>query len=129
MLVAKEGHRAIAGAIDVYNLTEEFVARIFCLAFFVFRVMAVLANQHDAIDGQFVTAKRKRLGNREAEPHGRMARAAFTAQIVLADLVDVERNEIERRMMILAMPAVSIEETVDNMLGVRILEIPGDDGG
>ena len=51
-----------------------------------------------------------------------MAGAALAAQVIRADLVHVQRNKIERRVMILAMPAVSVQETVDNMLGVRILE-------
>jgi hypothetical protein len=129
MLVAEEGNRAIAGTIDIHNLAKELVARILCLAFFVFRVMAMLTNQDDTIDGQFAAAKRERFGNRGAEPHGRMPRAALSAQIVLADLIDIERHEIERRMVILTMPAVSIQKTVDNMLGVRVLKITGDDGG
>ena len=58
-----------------------------------------------------------------------MASAAFAAQIIVADLVDIERNQIEWRVMILAVPAVPVEEPVNNVLGVRVLEISGDDGG
>ena len=58
-----------------------------------------------------------------------MARGALAAQVVGADLVDVERDQVHGRIMVRAVPAVAIQKAVDDVLGVRVLEVGGDDGG
>ena len=55
--------------------------------------------------------------------------ALFGEVAVVAGLVDVERHQIHCRIMVGAVPAVAIEEAIDDVLGVGILEVGGGDGG
>jgi hypothetical protein len=57
-----------------------------------------------------------------------MARGSFAAQIGLADLVNVERHEIHRGIMVSAVPAISIQKAIHNVLRVRIFVIDRSDG-
>ena len=54
---------------------------------------------------------------------------AFPAQIVAGLLVDIERDNVHRRAMMLALPAVAIEKAVDDSLRVRGVAIYRDDRG
>ena len=61
--------------------------------------------------------------------HRGKARGAVAAQIVRAHLVDIQRNQVHFRMMMRAVPAVSFQKAVDDMLRVRILPVDGGDRG
>lgn len=55
-----------------------------------------------------------------------MPRGTFLAQIAAAFLVDVQRNEIHRGMMVLAVPAIAVHKSIDDVLRVRVLEVSCD---
>ena len=125
----KSGTPRLLRSEDLDDLFEEVVARILDLSLFVPRIVAVLADEDDAVNGQFVAAEREGLGDGLAELHGRVAREALPAEVGLAHLVHVKRHKIHRGIMVRAVPAVAIEKTVDNVLRMRVLEVDGDDGG
>ena len=127
MFVAEYRNGAPAIAKHFDNLLEELVARIFGLPFFVLRVMAVLADEHHAINGKFAAAQRQRLGDGRIDFHFRMASGSFAAQVIFAHLVNVQGNRIQRRAVMRAVPAVAVEKTVHNVLRVRHAEIDGAD--
>src|ERR1043165_7220591 len=56
-----------------------------------------------------------------------MAFAAFAGQVVLGILIDVKRRQFHRRMVILPLPAVAFEKSIDKMLGVGIFSDFGAD--
>jgi hypothetical protein len=52
-----------------------------------------------------------------------MPRGALAAQIGFwINLVDVQRDEIHRRAVMHAVPSISVKETIDDVLGVRMFE-------
>lgn len=55
-----------------------------------------------------------------------MTRRALAAQVVGADLIDIERHQVHGRIMMGAVPAVTVQKAVDDMLRMRILEIRRD---
>ena len=89
----------------------------------------MLADQHHAVDRQFVAAQRQRFGDGGTELHGRMARRASRLRSFVAHLVDVERHQVHGRTVVRAVPAVAVEKAVDDVLRVRVLEVGGDNGG
>ncbi len=111
------------------DLLKELVARILRLALFVARILAVLADNDDAIDRQLAAAERQRFGDRRIHLHRREALGALAAQVAIVDLIDVERHQVHRRMMMCAIPAVAFEEPVDDVLRVGILEVRRRDRG
>ena len=108
---------------DLDDLLEEFVARIVRLALFVPRVVAVLADNDDAIHREFAGAARQRFGDGGidfiAGKRWRDRRQVFAE--VPWSLIDVERNQVHRWMMVHAVPAVAFQEAVDDVLAVRKL--------
>src|SRR5262249_24985048 len=114
VLVVEDRHRFAAVAEDLDDLLEELVARIFGLAFFVARAIAVLANEHDAIDGQFAAAQGPGVGDGFTALDLAMAGEAFLAEVAFtALLVHPEGDEVHFGTMMYAVPAIPIEETID----------------
>ena len=122
MLVVEDRHGAAARPKDLHDLLEEFVARILRLALLVLRIVAVLADQHHAVHGQFAAAERQRFGDGRIDLHAGRRAARSRLRSSLSDLVDVERHQIHGRMMMRAVPAVAVEKAVDDVLGVRNAE-------
>ena len=118
MLVIEHRHGSATRAKNLENFLEETVPRIFRLAHFVARIIPVLAHHHDAVNGEFSGAERQRLGNAGINCHAGKTPRAVPAQITRAHLVDIERDQIHRRMMKFAAPAIALEEAVDDVLGV-----------
>ena len=56
------------------------------------------------------------------------ALGAVCGQVAFGPLVDVDRNQIHRRLVVAAIPAVAFEKAVDNVLAVRVLAVFGNDG-
>ena len=52
-----------------------------------------------------------------------MPRRAFPAQIIRAHLIHIEGGQIQWRMVITAIPAVAVQQAVDNMLSVGVLAV------
>lgn len=59
MLVHEDGATASAFSKDVHDLFEELVTGVELLLLFVVGVIAMLANESDAVDGQAAGAQRK----------------------------------------------------------------------
>src|SRR5690348_11735374 len=89
--------------------------------------MAVLADQEHGIYGQLAATQGERLLDRGINLHTGEKFGTSAAKIVLAHLVNVKSNQIHGRVMPLAVPAVPEQETVHDMLRVRILEVDGGD--
>src|SRR5208337_3153686 len=106
------------------NLLEEFVARIEGLSPGIAGIISVLADEQDASDGQLSGPPGQGLGDRGVDRQARMARGALQAQITPRLLVHVERDDVHRRLVMPALPAVAVEEAVDDSLTVRCLEFP-----
>ena len=64
MLVVEDGHALAGLAKDLDDFLHECGARIEDLTAFVARIVAVFADEQDALDGQFVAAERQGVGNR-----------------------------------------------------------------
>jgi hypothetical protein len=58
-----------------------------------------------------------------------MPGAALFAEIVVADLVDIKRHQIHGWMMVDAVPAVTVQKTIYDMLRVGMLKISGYNSG
>src|SRR5437867_7016406 len=50
-----------------------------------------------------------------------MTARAVPAEVIGRELVDIESGQVHRGMMMLALPAVTLEETIEKMLRVGIL--------
>jgi hypothetical protein len=127
MFVVEHRHGAPAVFVDLDNLLEELVARIQRLALFVARVLAVFADQDDAVDGELAAAERQRFGNGWIQLHRRIFGEPRLADIVAADLIDEDRHQIHGGTMMRAIPAVALEKAIDDVLGVGVFEVGGAD--
>ena len=67
MLVVEDRHAAAVGLEHFDALLEELVARVLNLPLGVDRIVAMLADDHDAVDGQLIAAAAKRLGDRRID--------------------------------------------------------------
>ena len=94
VLVVEHGHGAVARPEHLDDLLEELVARIARLALFVARVLAVLADQHHAVNGELAAAAGQGLRDGRIDFHGGESGRAVAAQVVAADLVYIEGNQI-----------------------------------
>src|ERR1051325_4775686 len=109
MLVVEHRHDAAILAKDLDDLPKELVARILFLTELVGRIVAVLADDEDSVNVEPIAAAAQGLGdglvNLEAELLG-----AIAAEIVLGELIDIGRDDIERRPMPAAIDGVAVQE-------------------
>ena len=122
VLVVENGDRSAAASEDVDRLLEKLKTRVEGLAFFVSWVPAVLADQQNAVDGKPVSPARegcRRSWDRAVSPGWRFTRSA--AQVAGGPLIDVERDDIDRRPVMAAVPAIAVEKAVDDPLPVRLV--------
>ena len=129
MLVVEDRGGSAGGAVDGDDLPEELVARVEPLALFVGAVGAVLADEQDAVDGEIRAAQGQGVGRGRVDGQVLEAGLALAAEVVLGELVDVERHQVHRRAVVAAAPAVPFEEAVADVLAVGVLAVLGDDGG
>jgi hypothetical protein len=120
VLVIEDGHAASARLENLHDLFEELVTWIQRLTFFVLRVLAMLADDHDAVDRQPAGAHRQRFRDAREERHVETLRGS-AGQVVLAlgKLIDVHRHEIDLGPAPAAVPSVAEREAIEEMLGVR----------
>ena len=89
------------------------------------RVVAVLRDQEDAIDGQAARAQREGVGDpgldREAVGGGEQA-----ADVVGGLLVRVERHELQGKVAARAVEHVRQEQAADDHVGVGVVPVLGD---
>ena len=126
-LIVVYRNRPPAGLKHFRHLVEELVTGIEDLPLLVARILAVLANNQDRIDGQPGPAATHRPGDRrvylEAEIPG-----AIPAQIVGRLLIDVHGNHLGIGLVPLARERIPHDEPVPDMLRVRLEpENGGDD--
>src|SRR5436190_3435927 len=120
MLVIENGHAMSAAFEDLDHLFEEFVARVKYLSLFILRVVAVLADNHHAVDRE--TACAERDGIRDAGEDGDVVTFGATAgEIAVWKLIDVERHEIGRGRPPFSTPGVSQRQAIDEMHRVHVL--------
>ena len=93
MFVVEDRHGAAVGLEDVGHLAEELVPRIEDLAFFVFRVLTVLADDQDAVDRELRSATSQGLGDGRIDLEAEALRT-LGALVALGLLVDVERHDV-----------------------------------
>src|SRR5205823_5003451 len=88
------------------------------------RIVAVLADEQHAIDGELARAERERAGDRvidgEAVLPGEVA-----AHVVIWELIDVRADELERGKLALAVERVALNEARGEDVGVRIVPPDG----
>ena len=104
VLVVEDRNGPAIGLENVDHLPEELVARVENLPLLVVRIVAVLADDQDPIDGELRASATQGLGDcrvhLEAEAPGSLG-----ALIVGGLLVHVERRDLERGAMPLALEA------------------------
>src|SRR5262245_31781945 len=120
MLILEHRHGAPARLENLRGFAKEPVTRIKRLAFFVARISPVLANHDHAVHGELGTAERERLGDGRINAHAE-AFLALAAEVAGGELIDVERDQIDLRAVPAALPAVSFEKAIHEMLRVGIL--------
>ena len=81
----------------------------------------MLADDQHAVDRQLVAAQRQGLGDRGIDLQVLEPGVALAAQVALGELVDVHRDQIELRPIVLALPAEAFENAIEDHLGVRSL--------
>ena len=104
MLVVEHRREAAVFFEDLDDPFEELVARILCLAEFVDWIVSMFTDDEDGVDGELVAAAAKRFRDRRVDLESELL-CAVAAQIVFGELIDVSRNDIERRAMPLARTA------------------------
>ena len=110
MLVDEDGARFAALFEDLDDLFEELVARVELLVLFVVRIVAVFADEDDAVDGEFARAERQRVGDgfRDREVVGGGEALADVAGV---DLIHPERGDGEGRRRSVSRESNSLRET------------------
>ena len=129
MFIVEDGHTTPSQTIDRNDLLEKFIAGVEGLALGVGTVLAMFTDEQHTINGQVIRPQRERVSNRRVDLHGREARRPISAQIPIRHLIDVERDQIHRWPMVMAIPAIAFEKAVDKVLGMGILVDNSTDGG
>jgi hypothetical protein len=88
------------------------------LTLLVAMVFAVLANEQYPIDSQIVAAKGQCIGDRGHDLHLWKAQPSLICEIALRMLIDIEGDDIHRRSMMSTIPAISFQESIDDVLTV-----------
>jgi hypothetical protein len=128
VLVIEDRHGPPAGLEDLDDFLEEAAARVEDLSLVVAGIIAVLGHEEHAIDGQLVAAQRQRLG--DALEHGDApAFGQGPADVEVRHLIDVQRCHPARRWITLADDAEALHEARDDVVGVAVAKVRGDNGG
>ncbi len=72
-------------------------------------------DQQDAIHGQVAAAAGQGFRDRRIELHPRMPLRRSREEVILADLLDVERDHVHRRAMIGTLPAVTLKKSINDV--------------
>jgi hypothetical protein len=83
----------------------------------------MLSDEQHAVDRKRASTERQRFRDRRVQLHRREFLQPRLAHIVVANLIDVDRDQIHCRVMVRSVPAIAFEEAVDNVLGVGVLEV------
>jgi hypothetical protein len=129
MFVVEDRHRAPAVLEDLDDLLEELVPRVKGLTLLVARITSMLADEQHAIDRKRAPSQGKRLRYGGKPFHGGKFLQPRPAHVIVTNLVDVDRDQIHLRVMVSAVPAIALEETIDDVLRMGVLEVRGADRG
>ena len=128
MLVAKDGHTSAGLVKDFDDLLEKLKAGIELLPLLVKRIIAVFADEQDAVHRELVAAKRQRAANVRVEREAVLA-SVFLTQVARAGLRDVHASDAVIGIVHLAVAEIAVEEPAAEVVGVRQIVIGrGDDG-
>ena len=119
MLVVEDRHRAAAAFKNFHGALKEVMTRVECLALFRAWIKTMFGDDDHAIDRKLGAAERECFFDRGIN-FDSMPTGAIAAEIAVWKLIDVERGKFHGWTMMPALPAVAFEETVDEMLRVRI---------
>jgi hypothetical protein len=128
MFVVKHRHHPSTLAEDGDGLLEEAPARIEMLILFVEGVGAVLADDDYAVDGQGIAAEGERFADGREE-RDTVLSGEVPTDVVLGDLVGVERGDVDAGRHSSRVQLVAFEQPGDDVVGVRPHAVLGDDGG
>ena len=80
-------------------MLEELVARQQCLTFDILRMDAAIADQRNAVNSQLLAAARQCFGDGGIRRHCVKELCPASAEIIRLSLIDVQPDEIHRRVM------------------------------
>src|SRR5262245_57572186 len=127
MFVIENRNRATTVFKDPHNPFEPPVARVKRLAHFVAGVAPVLADNQNAIHRECSTPQGQGLFDRWIDRDVETLRT-LARQIPFRKLVHIKPGQVHRRMMPRALPPISFEKTIDEMLRVRMgADLGGED--
>ena len=118
MFVVEHRNRLAGAPERVRDLKEEFETRIELLLLVVEWVVAVLADQQNAVHGEVVSAKRQRLMGRAKDGYV-VSLLPLTADVALALLVRKDRHDVGTRPGRLGVEVVSEEVAAEDRPRVR----------
>lgn len=118
LLIDEHRTRTAACLKHPHHLLEVLVARIELLVLLVGRIVAVLADEENAVNSQFAGTERKGLGD-----SGRFANAIGASQappyVRRMKLIHPQRRHLERRRVILFIDPVPFQEAGNEIVRVR----------
>src|SRR5258708_28186666 len=128
MFVAEDRHAPAASPEGIGNLEEQFIAWVEMLALLVPRILAMLADQQHAMDGE------PRAAKCQAFPDGRMdwhmvLAGQIAAHVVVRYLGRVHRHDFRARAWRLAVLAKAFQIFAHDDVGVGVGPVLGYDGG
>ena len=128
VLVVEHRHRPARVFEHLDAFLEPLVARIARLPLVVLRVVAMLGDDHDAVDGELVGAEGERFAD-SGEIAEAVAGDPLPAEvglllfaIPLRELRDVDRRHVEPRLLPAPLPGIAAAEAVEDVLRVGVLE-------
>lgn len=95
------------------------------LAFGVHGVAPVFPDEQNAVHVEVAPALGQRFGDGGVDLHPRMPRSPLAAEIVVADLFDEKRDDIDVRPAVASLPSVTLQEAVDDVFGVGVFVVDG----
>jgi hypothetical protein len=127
MLVTKNGNRCARFPERLDHPAEQFVARVKVLAFFVVRVIPVLADNHDSLYGEFSVFDQCVP---DSIPDGYLILSGHgAAQVIRGDLIGIQGDHADARGAVNSVIIIPFEETSHDDIGMGIQTVFGYYGG
>ncbi len=114
MLIVEDGYRFAIFPEDLGDLFEELIPRVFRLAELAFWVVAMLANDQHGIYRERIAATTQCLGDARKDRKPEFCRPLAT-QVVFGKLIDVCRDDVERRVVPAAIDRIAHQEALGHM--------------
>jgi hypothetical protein len=110
MFIAEDRHGSAGPSKSTNDLLHHLVSRVEDLTTLVARVVAMLANEQDSIDGKLPYVIQEGICDGAGDVYLELA-AHITGQVVVGSLIDTEGMDEMSRNMQLAITDVTLEET------------------